>query len=255
FYKALSAIRIAEELTATGIDAVPVFWMATEDHDLDEVRHVSFFKSGKLTRFELSAGSEAGRPVGRVQLGGGVDEITKAGVDLLAGTASGDVARFLQQSYRPEEIHGSAFGKLFARVFADQGLILLDPLDARLHQIAAPVYRQALEDRDQLNEKLLRRGKELEVAGYEPQVKVGVTNTLLFHIKDNVRQPIVARNEPHASGGAGGFKSGEITWTREEALRLAESAPEAFSPNALLRPVLQDYLLPTVAFSAGSSEI
>jgi bacillithiol biosynthesis cysteine-adding enzyme BshC len=255
FYKALSAIRIAEELTATGIDAVPVFWMATEDHDLDEVRHVSFFKSGKLTRFELSAGSEAGRPVGRVQLGSGVDEITKAAVDLLAGTASGDVARFLQQSYRPEETYGSAFGKLFARVFADQGLILLDPLDARLHQIAAPVYRQALEDRDQLNEKLLRRGKELEVAGYEPQVKVGVTNTLLFHIKDNVRQPIVARNEPYASGGAGGFKSGDITWTREEALRLAESAPEAFSPNALLRPVLQDYLLPTVAFSAGSSEI
>ena len=69
FYKALSAIRIAEELTAEGIDAVPVFWMATEDHDLDEVRHVSFFKSGKLTRFELPGEGTAGRPVGWVRLG------------------------------------------------------------------------------------------------------------------------------------------------------------------------------------------
>src|ERR1700758_3337255 len=69
FYKALSAIRIAEELTASGIDAVPVFWMATEDHDLDEVRHVSWFKAGKLSRFELVADGAPSAPVGRVKLG------------------------------------------------------------------------------------------------------------------------------------------------------------------------------------------
>src|ERR1700733_4411448 len=69
FYKALSAIRMAEELTDAGVPAVPVFWMATEDHDLDEVRHVSWFQSGKLTRFELPAEVTPGRPVGQVRLG------------------------------------------------------------------------------------------------------------------------------------------------------------------------------------------
>jgi bacillithiol biosynthesis cysteine-adding enzyme BshC len=253
FYKALSAIRIAEELNESGIPAVPVFWMATEDHDLDEVRHTTFFKGGKLTRFELAADAAPGRPVGRVKFGAAIDEIANNAVELLAGPGSAAVAQFLKESYQADETYGTAFGKLFARVFAADGLILLDPLDARLHRIAAPVYGKALEDRDVLNEKLLQRGTDLEGAGFDPQVKVGATSTLLFHIKDGVRQPIVATAD--AGNPSAGFKSGETTWTRDEALRLVEREPESFSPNALLRPVVQDYLLPTAAFSAGSSEI
>lgn len=252
FYKALSAIRIAEEVSEAGIPAVPVFWMATEDHDLDEVRRVSWFKGGKLTRFELPASETLGRPVGRVKLGNAVEEFTKTAVELLGGPGSAGVASILQESYRAEETYGSAFGKLFARVFADYGLILLDPLDARLHRIAAPVYHKALEDRDVLNEKLLQRSRELESAGFDAQVKVAAASTLVFHFQDGLRQPVVA-----AGNGAGSvkFKSGAASWTREEALRLADAEPEAFSPNALLRPVVQDYLLPTAAFSAGSAEI
>ena len=250
FYKALSAIRIAEELTEAGVDAVPVFWMATEDHDLDEVRHTSFFRSGKVTRFELPVpDGTAGRPVGRVKLGVAGEELARQAAELLAGPGSATVAQWLQESYRADETYGSAFGKLFARVFAERGLILLDPLDARLHRIAAPVYRKALEDRDALSERLAQRGKELERAGFEPQVKVGATSTLLFRFEPNsgARTAIVAQN--------GGFKCGDAAWSREEALRLVEAEPESFSPNALLRPVVQDYLLPTVASLAGSSEI
>jgi bacillithiol biosynthesis cysteine-adding enzyme BshC len=252
FYKALSAIRIAEELSEAGIPAVPVFWMATEDHDLDEVRHVSWIKSGKLMRFELAAGDTPGRPVGRVELGSAIEEITKTAAELLIGPGSQVVAQILRESYGPEETYGSAFGRLFARVFADYGLILLDPLDARLHRIAAPVYRKALEDRNPLAEKLLQRSKELEGAGFDAQVKVSESSTLLFHFQHGLRQPIVAAN-----GGAGDakFKCGTASWTREEALRLVDVEPENFSPNALLRPVVQDFLLPTVAFSAGPAEI
>jgi bacillithiol synthase len=252
-YKALSAIRIAEELSESGIPAVPVFWMATEDHDLDEVRHTTFFKGGKLTRLELAAEAAPGRPVGRVKLGAAIDEVAKNAADLLAGPGSATIAQFLQESYQADDTYGTAFGKLFARVFAADGLILLDPLDAGLHRIAAPVYRKALEDRDVLNERLLQRGKELEGAGFDPQVKVGATSTLLFHIKDGVRQPIVAA--ANAAKASTGFRSGETTWTRDEALQLVDREPDSFSPNALLRPVVQDYLLPTAAFSAGSSEI
>jgi bacillithiol synthase len=256
FYKALSAIRIAEELSEAGIPAVPVFWMATEDHDLDEVRHVSWFKGGKLTRFELPPDETPGRPVGRVKLGSSIEEITKTIVELLAGPGAPSIASILQESYQAGETYGSAFGKLFARVFADYGLILLDPLDARLHRIAAPVYRKALEDRDELNEKLLQRSKDLEAAGFDAQVKVAATSTLLFHFQDGLRQPVVAAGNgaAHFSGDAK-FKSGTASWSREEALRLVDAEPEAFSPNALLRPVVQDYLLPTAAFSAGSAEI
>ena len=266
FYKALSAIRIAAELSEAGVPAVPVFWMATEDHDLDEVRHVSWFHGGNLTRFALPVAGTPGRPVGRVQLGPAVEELAKKAAELLTGPGSESIAKILKESYGPEETYGSAFGKLFARVFVEHGLILLDPLDARLHRIAGPVYRKALADRDALSEALLERGKALEAAGFDPQVKVTAGSTLLFQMKNGVRQPMgfspaANGNVPHSgsadagSGAGGAFHSGDASWTREAALRLAEEAPENLSPNALLRPVVQDYLLPTVAFSAGSAEI
>src|SRR6202012_1723308 len=253
FYKALSAIQIAHELTQSGTDAVPIFWMATEDHDLDEVRHVSWFHAGKRTRFELPAEEKPGNPVGRVKLGPAVEEITKSAAELLGGVSSPSIAKYLQESYTPGETYGSAFGKLFARVFADYGLILVDPLDARLHRVAAPVFRKVLAERATLNTKLLQRDKDLEAAGFEPQVKVTPETTLLFQIRDGIRQPIVFHGE--RGGQPGAFKIGDAALSASDVLNLADTAPESLSPNALLRPVVQDYLFPTVAFSAGSAEI
>ena len=255
FYKALSAIQIAQELTQSGVDAVPIFWMATEDHDLDEVRHVSWFHAKKRTRFELSGEGAPGRPVGEVKLGPAVEEIVKLATELLAGTSSSAVAKYLAESYTPDDTYGSAFGKLFARVFADYGLILVDPLDARLHRIAAPIYRKALSGRATLNAKLLQRDKDLEAAGFAPQVKVTPETTLMFQIRDGVRQPIVYQGEH--GGQAGTFKIGDSVLAEAEVLQLSSprSLPETLSPNALLRPVVQDYLFPTVAFCVGSAEI
>src|SRR5712672_1633207 len=113
-YKALTAIQLAVELSEAGVPAVPIFWMATEDHDLDEVRHVTWFDSGKLTRFELAADTAlAGRPVGNVRLGSAIEQDVKRAVDLLAGPASETLSQILQQSYRADETYSSAFGKLF----------------------------------------------------------------------------------------------------------------------------------------------
>ncbi len=247
FYKALSAIRVAEELNGLGISAVPVFWMATEDHDVDEVRHTTFFEGGKLERLELADDGPPGRPVGQRPLGPAGRDLVNHAAGLLTGSSSEAVQRWLLESYTPDDTYGSAFGKLFARIFQEYGLILLDPLDARLHRVAAPVYRRALAERDVLNDALLKRAADLEGAGFDPQVKVTAKSTLLFRMKDGVRQPISAEN--------GSFKAGGGSWTREESLRLVEAEPETFSPNALLRPVVQDYLLPTVAFLAGPAEI
>jgi uncharacterized protein YllA (UPF0747 family) len=212
FYKALSVIETARHLTDEGISAVPVFWMAAEDHDVDEVRHTTWFANGKLYRLELP------RP-----------------------------AEILHSSYTREDTYTSAFGKLFARLFGDHGLILLDPLDHRLHGVAAPILRAALAERDTLNELLLRRGKKLENGGYDEQVKVTSRSTLLFSLKGGKRQVITAAN--------GNFNCGGKSCPREEALRCMELGPENFSPNALFRPVVQDYLLPTVAYFGGPAEI
>jgi bacillithiol synthase len=250
-YKAVSAIQIAQELTRAGVDAVPVFWMATEDHDLDEVRISTWFHAGKLTRFELPGNGDAGQPVGRIALGTHVAEMVDEALRILAAAGGEFVAGIFRESYGSQETYGSSFGKLFARLFAEQGLILLDPLEARLHRVAGEVLRRAVEEREELNEALLARGKELEKAGFAAQVKVTARSTLIFSMgqvtSGGTRQPIAV------SGGK--FVCGEQSWTKEELIRAVQAEPERFSPNALLRPVLQDFLLPTVAYIAGPAEI
>jgi len=246
-YKALTAVQIAEELTRGGIPAVPIFWMATEDHDLDEIRHATWFEQGKLIRFELPLIAETGRPVGRIPLGAQIEPLLQEAAEWLANQGSDLLAQYLMESYRPEETYGSAFGKLFARLFAQQGLILMDPLDTGLHKVAAPLYQHALAERDALNDKLLQRGRDLDRAGFDAQVKVTSRSTLLFHLADGVRQVIIAI--------AGKFQAGEKTWTRDELVHMTHTEPENFSPNALFRPVVQDYLLPTAAYIAGPAEI
>jgi bacillithiol synthase len=243
FYKAISAIRTAQELTEKGIPAVPVFWMATEDHDVDEVRHVTWFHEGELLDFALPKPAEDDIPVGRIRLGKEIDELVVRAQPLL-GQTFGDL---LHQTYVPQATYSSAFATLFARIFSEHGLILLDPLDEGLHRVAAPLLREALAQRNELTQLLLDRGKEIERAGYEVQVKVGSQSTLLFSLEQGKRQVVTATNSHFSSGG--------LSLPREDWLRLVEDAPENFSPNALLRPVMQDYLLPTVAYFGGPAEI
>jgi bacillithiol biosynthesis cysteine-adding enzyme BshC len=243
FYKALSAIRTAQDLSRTGIDAVPVFWMATEDHDVDEVRHTTWFHEGKLRRFELPKLGEDTQPVGRIHLGNEITQFVHEAEPTLGQT----FAEILRESYTPVATYSSAFAHLFARIFEDFGLILLDPLDEGLHRLAAPILRQALADRDELNEQLLKRGKELEHAGYVPQVHITSRSTLLFSLCGGTRQVISSAN--------GQFLSGQKSAPRELWLREVEAEPQCFSPNAIFRPVVQDYLLPTVAYFGGPAEI
>jgi bacillithiol biosynthesis cysteine-adding enzyme BshC len=247
FYKALTAVQIAEELTRGGIPAVPVFWMATEDHDLEEVRHATWISAGKLIRFALPVAPEAGRPVGRIRLGAEVEPLAREAAELLENQGSNLLAQYLMESYQASETYGSAFGKLFAQLFAQQGLILMDPLDPGLHRIGAPLYQHAVAERDVVNEKLLQRGKELDRAGFVAQVKVTSRSTLLFYQSEGLRQVITAGN--------GKFQAGEKSWLKDELAHLTHTKPEKVSPNALFRPVVQDYLLPTAAYIAGPAEI
>jgi bacillithiol biosynthesis cysteine-adding enzyme BshC len=246
-YKALTAVQIAAELTSEGIDAVPIFWMATEDHDLDEVRSTNWFTDGQLRRFELSVAADAGKPVGRIALGETVAEFTREAMSLLEKAGDPGLAKDVAESYGPQETYGSSFGKLFARIFREQGLILVDPLDAGLHKIAAPVFRRVVERREAIVGELLRRSTDLDQGGYGAQVKVTAKNTLLFYFNGAGREVI--------SATADGFTTDTARWSAQELAQLVEAQPEKFSPNALLRPVVQDYLFPTAAYVGGPAEI
>jgi bacillithiol synthase len=248
FYKALSALRIVEQLRKSGIEAVPIFWMASEDHDLAEINHVSWPTVNGEDRLEWTGDkSLEGRSVGSITLGEGIAPLVKRAAESLTGSDSSEIENILADAYQPGATFGSAFARLMSSLFAKRGLILLDPLDARLHKLSAPLLIRAANEQSQLGAALLEQNKRLEKLGYHAQVKVTDRSTLLFATVEGKRVALVKRNS--------GFAAGSQEFTADQLASEIASRPEAFSPNALLRPVMQDTLLPTAAYIAGPAEI
>ncbi len=237
--KALTAVIMAEKA-----GAVPVFWLATEDHDLEEVNTVNLPAGDHLQKFTVNVPHREGAPVGTIEF---TDEITAAVQQVEGLFGRSEVSDLLAASYRKGETFGTAFARFYANVLSDLGVIFLNPLDAELHGIARPVFRAALERSEEINQGLLDRTKELEGAGYHAQVKVTPSHTLCFYFEDGARTPV-----KHHSGE---FLIGERKLTTAELLTEIERCPERFSANVLLRPVVQDYLLPTLCYVGGPAEV
>jgi bacillithiol biosynthesis cysteine-adding enzyme BshC len=252
-YKALTAVKLAEEATAAGIDSVPVFWLATSDHDLTEVNHVALpGPDGLLRTLSTASHGVPGAPVSDVRLGDEILPVVEEAASLLGDS---EVTQFLRESYRPGETLGSAFARLYARLFGQWGVILLDAADAELHRVAEPLYRTAIERAEELEAALLNRGHALEQAGYDQQVKVTASSVLLFAVHEGARTAIHRREGPEKSAEfVIGSEAGAEKLSSTELLDRIASAPENFSPNVLLRPVVQDYLLPTLVYTGGAAE-
>jgi len=249
-FKALTAVKLADEATQSGVECVPVFWLATEDHDMEEVNQIAIPGSDrfpqKLTSPSLGMSNS---PVGRVRFGAEIGTIVEAAAELMGPS---EISELLRETYCPGETFGTAFARLFSRIFADWGVILLDASDPEFHQIAKPVYRAAIERAAELDEALLVRGKALEAVGYHQQVKVTPSSTLLFTLRNGARVAVHRR----ANGqGSAEFVIEEGRISQAELLNRVASSPEEFSANVLLRPVIQDYLLPTVAYVGGAAEV
>ncbi len=189
--------------------------------------------------------------MGAVKFGAEIGPVVERAASLLGDS---HVATWLREAYRPGETLGSAFALLFARLFADWGVILLDPADKDFHDLAKPLLRAAIERVSELDEALLGRGKAIEAAGYHQQVKVTPATTLLFEVKNGVRT-VVRRKSNGGNGADGDFAVGEERLSRQQLLERIDAGPEKFNPNVLLRPVVQDYLLPTLVYTGGAAEV
>jgi bacillithiol biosynthesis cysteine-adding enzyme BshC len=237
--KAITAVKLAEEA-----GAVPVFWMAAEDHDYEEISSANFPAGDHLQKFTVNVPHGEGVPVGTIAF---TDEITAAVAQVEALFGQSEISEMLAAGYRKGETFSTAFARFYARVLAELGIIFLNPLDPELHRIAQPIFRAALERSDEINQALLQRNEELEAAGYHAQVKVTPSHTLCFYFADGVRTPVRRQDDE--------FFIGERKLAAAEIMAETERCPERFSANVLLRPVVQDYLLPTLSYIGGPSEI
>jgi bacillithiol biosynthesis cysteine-adding enzyme BshC len=237
--KALTAVLMAEKA-----GAVPMFWLATEDHDLEEINTVNLAAGDHLQKFTVNVPHREGAPVGTIAF---TDEITAATQQVEALFGKSEISELLSASYRKGDTFGTAFAKFYTKVFSEMGVVFLNPLDKELHRIAQPVFRAALEKSEEINQALVARNHELEAAGYHAQVKVTPSHTLCFYFEDGTRTPVRHQD--------GEFFIGERKLTTAELLDEAERCPEKFSANVLLRPLMQDYLLPTLCYIGGPAEV
>jgi bacillithiol biosynthesis cysteine-adding enzyme BshC len=250
--KAATAVARAREATAaTGVDHVPVFWMATEDHDLEEVDQVSLLtKAGVET---LHANLKVARtvPVGGVVPGQELEAVLDRATELLEFAP---VSEWLRECYLPQNgAHPTlalAFGRLIARIFSEQGLVVMDAASREFHALGADTLRYAIEHAAELQQALLTRSEELVTAGYHAQVLVAKDASLLFLLDETTGERVALHRSEE-----GQWKAGAKVLSTADLLKILESTPERLSPNALLRPVFQDTLLPTAAYVGGPAEI
>ncbi len=248
--KAATAIRKAQVASEHGVPHVPIFWMATEDHDLDEVNQAAFLGKQGVETLRSSFAGHRQQPVGGLLLGDAIESALARAEELLNYAP---ITELLRASYTPGDTLASAFGKFLTGVFHEYGLIVMDASTRAFHQMGAPVLRYAIEHADELRDTLLARTKELEQAGYAAQVLVNDDSSLLFLVDESGNR--LALKRLPTTGGQREWKAGTRTYSDAELLDILAAEPERLSPNALLRPIFQDSILPTSAYVGGPAEI
>lgn len=260
FYKAASAIAVARAIEAeSGVRCVPLFWLQTEDHDFAEISScVVAGRDGEPVRMTLDGeGGDARASVAYRTLPGQVRELLDTLAEALEpGPAADETLALLRAHYQPGRSMAQAFASALAALFADEGLLVFNPRDARVAALAAPIYRTSIDDCESIEASLQERRQALAAAGFKAQVAVRERGALVFFHREGATGPRVRIQRKAVGAGDSWTLAGSTEVVRhDDLLRTLAADPMRFSTSALLRPMVQDTLLPTVAYVGGPGEI
>jgi bacillithiol biosynthesis cysteine-adding enzyme BshC len=240
-YKVLHAVKLAAWLSANGLPAVPVFWLATEDHDFAEVNHAWVFGADHQPRKLEMRRASVEQPVGDVTLAAPpLRELRAAMHGLPFGE---EVADLVEETYRAGNTMGKAFSELLRRLLAEFDILYLDPMLPAFRALAAPALASAVRAAGDLTDGVLARNRELAAAGYHAQVHVEDHTSFVFLLENGKRLALRRTGDEYVHNSR--------RFTSQELIDRAAS----LSPNAILRPVIQDSMLPTVSYIGGPAEI
>jgi bacillithiol biosynthesis cysteine-adding enzyme BshC len=252
-FKAASALARARQATAAGRPHAAIFWLATEDHDFAEINHVIFPARRELRKLVYAKSPPTPQPVGGDALDDSILPLLDQAGELL-GTS--EAMEALARAYQPGRTFAQAFAEFYSRVFAAQGLLVMDASSRAFHRLGAPVLRAGLEGADELHAALIDRNRALEAAGYHAQVAVTPQSSLLFLIDERSGERVaLKRLAPTPDEPKGLWMAGRQSYSTADLLGILDAEPERISPSALLRPVFQDFLLSTSAIIGGPAEI
>ncbi len=250
-HKAAAAIKLAARLEADLQRPVtPVFWIASEDHDFPEANHCHVLdRRGNLQRLQLEL-EHRGEPLGQLKL---QDEpgqrVLEALSDLLPESEfAPSIVEQLEGARQASATPDEWFARVMTQLFSGQGLVFFDPLLPEAREMASGVLHRAVQLREDIEVTLAHREAALVKEGYHLQVDRAADSTLLM-IMNGRRSALHYRDERYVT------RDGSVQRTEPELLDMARLQPESLGPNALLRPLVQDTIFPTVAFMLGAGEI
>ena len=252
-YKAVTAVKLARRVSEeTGVRAVPVFWMAADDHDFAEINHVHVCRpDGDAFRFELGPDDPNDRrSASDRKLGAGIVPLLDRFEDALPDSEhSSAVIEALRRHCTADTSLSDAFARLMAALFQGRGLVLVDPTDVALKPITKPVFEREIREPLASTREVLASSRELEEAGFNPQVSRSPDAVNLFLYQDGQRNALTFEN------GRFNSRDRSLSFTGDELLRLLEETPERFTHNVITRPLVQDTLFPTLTYIGGPAEI
>lgn len=254
FYKAWSAVGLARRLEADlGRPVVPVFWIASEDHDWAEVNHTYVLNSrDEVCRIQLPQAAHPHRMVYHTPVELESYELVMQAVyeTLPESEDKAQIVAFLQDTWQQGDSLSTWFAKMLTALTHETGLVLLDPCLPGLRELVMPVWQKAIAARHEIAAELEVAYREVESAGFRHEVVRDPANTTLFYVVDGCRFVL-----ERVGGDALGARSLGVEQPIESWLEMCTADPQAFSSNVLLRPVVQDHLIPTLLYVGGPSEV
>ncbi|MCB2212734.1 bacillithiol biosynthesis cysteine-adding enzyme BshC [bacterium] len=249
-YKAMTTIALAERLErGTGVRTVPIFWMATSDHNLPECAQSHWIDLNNQLSSYKDTKSGNRFPVGSLKLGNRAEDLLQKLITQLPSTEfSADVLNSLRSAYAPEHTFADAFRRFWNDFLGTYGLVFFDPEDPEIKRLSAPFMRKAAAEVDDRLAILVERSQMIERAGYKSQAPIEPGRPALFLLEEGQRRKIVL--EGKAIRGMS-----DLIISRDKLVKLAETEPERLSAGVTLRPMLQGWLLPTGAYVAGPHEM
>jgi len=251
-YKALTAAKLAERLQARrGKPVVTIFWMATDDDDLVEADQCGALdRSNEFHNLTSGFGQWPRRPFSQVVLDDSIDACRAKLNDLLPDSEfKPALFEKLARCFKSGASLADAFGSFLQSLTSDFGLIVLDPSDPEVKRLAAPVFAKEITGHSPSTTAALKAIAQLETMDYSPQVPLRDGRLNLFYIEGNQRQALEFFGDKFSS------TDGSLNFSQNDLLAAVEKTPERFAPNVILRPIIQDYLLPTVAYIGGPAEV
>ena len=240
-YKIVSTINLCSSLKKEypAYDFIPIYWMATEDHDFEEINHFKFKKA------KINWNTESYGPVGRLSTAGLNEVLEVFATELGIGENANYLKELFENSYLKHNNLADATRFLANRLFGDKGLVIVDGDDKTLKQLFIPFVKNELINKTSF-QKVTETNSQIETT-YDIQVNPREIN--LFYIEDNLRERILFENNQFKVNNT------ELVFSEKGILDLLESNPEKFSPNVILRPLYEEIVLPNLCYIGGGGEI